>query len=58
MLVIQFTGLSGAGKTTLAENAAKQLRTLNHKVEIIDGDIYRKCFVRTWGFQKKTGMKV
>lgn len=53
MIVIQFTGLSGAGKTTLAENAAKQLQTLNHKVEIIDGDIYRQMLCQDLGFSKE-----
>ena len=40
--IIWFTGLSGAGKTTLAKNLNKKLTKLNFKVQNIDGDIFRK----------------
>ena len=42
MLVIQMTGLSGAGKTTLANLTAHQLTDLGYAVEILDGDQYRQ----------------
>ncbi|MDB9739255.1 adenylyl-sulfate kinase, partial [Candidatus Pelagibacter sp.] len=40
--VIWFTGLSGAGKTTLAKILYDKLIKNNFKVKIIDGDIFRK----------------
>lgn len=50
--VIWFTGLSGAGKSTLAEALGGYMRSLGHKVELLDGDIVRKVFPQT-GFSKK-----
>jgi len=40
-MVIWFTGLSGAGKTTLAQGLARALRSQGLKVELLDGDIAR-----------------
>jgi len=40
--IIWFTGLSGAGKTTLAKILNNKLVKINFKVKIIDGDIFRK----------------
>lgn len=53
MLLIQFTGLSGSGKTTLAENVRHLLIENNYKVEIIDGDVYRKTICKDLGFSKE-----
>ena len=36
-----FTGLSGAGKTTIAEIVERELRARHGKVEVLDGDIVR-----------------
>ena len=36
-----FTGLSGAGKTTVAEIVEKELRNRELQVEVLDGDIVR-----------------
>jgi adenylylsulfate kinase len=36
-----FTGLSGAGKTTISEIVEKELRARFGKVEVLDGDIVR-----------------
>jgi adenylylsulfate kinase len=36
-----FTGLSGAGKTTIAEIVEKELRNRELQVEVLDGDIVR-----------------
>src|ERR671917_263779 len=36
-----FTGLSGAGKTTIAEIVERDLRTRFGRVEVLDGDIVR-----------------
>ncbi|MRX41462.1 adenylyl-sulfate kinase [Flavobacterium sp. LC2016-23] len=53
MLLIQFTGLSGSGKTTLAKNVEHLLLEKGHKVEIVDGDIYRKTLCKDLGFSKE-----
>jgi len=53
MLLIQFTGLSGAGKTSIAHYLKQLLETQNLKVEIIDGDDYRKTLSKDLGFSKK-----
>ncbi len=36
-----FTGLSGAGKTTIADIVERELRARHGKVEVLDGDIVR-----------------
>ena len=41
-IFIQMTGLSGAGKSTIAQETALLLRKRGRKVEIIDGDYYRQ----------------
>lgn len=53
MILIQFTGLSGSGKTTLAENVRDLLIEKSYKVEIIDGDVYRKTICKDLGFSKE-----
>ncbi len=52
MLLIQLTGLSGAGKSTLASAVQSRLQTLGHRVELIDGDVYRQHLCRDLGFSK------
>ncbi len=39
--VLWFTGLSGAGKTTIAEIVERDLRARFGKIEVLDGDIVR-----------------
>ncbi len=56
-MIIQFCGLSGAGKTTLALGAKKKLKALNIPVEIIDGDVYRTFICRDLGFSKQDRME-
>ena len=50
MLLIQLFGLSGVGKTTLAQAVKDELLSKNYKVEIIDGDEYRKIICKDLSF--------
>ncbi|MES2112199.1 MAG: adenylyl-sulfate kinase [Bacteroidota bacterium] len=53
MLIIQLTGLSGAGKTTISNYVKQKLAEQAIKVEIIDGDIYRKTLCADLGFSRE-----
>lgn len=53
MILVQLTGLSGAGKTTLANNVKRRLEKRGLRVEIIDGDDYRKTICKDLGFSKQ-----
>jgi adenylyl-sulfate kinase len=48
-----FTGLSGAGKTTLTEALVPQLRERGVKVEVLDGDEVRTNLSKGLGFSKE-----
>lgn len=48
-----FTGLSGAGKTTLARLVEKELLARSCKVEVLDGDIVRTNLSKGLGFSKE-----
>ena len=50
---IWFTGLSGAGKTTLAAALAAELANRGLKVEILDGDEVRTNLSKGLGFSKE-----
>ncbi|MGC8826593.1 MAG: adenylyl-sulfate kinase [Anaerolineae bacterium] len=50
---IWFTGLSGAGKTTLAREVEKHLRARGMKVEVLDGDVVRQNLSKGLGFSKE-----
>lgn len=52
MLLIQLTGLSGAGKTTLAGMVKLRLMEECIPVAIIDGDEYRKTLCADLGFSR------
>ena len=41
-IVVWFTGLSGAGKTTLASDLSKIIKKKKYKVLRVDGDLFRK----------------
>ncbi len=49
---IWFTGLSGAGKTTISTEVAKILRKRGLKVEVLDGDIVRQNLTKDLGFSR------
>jgi len=48
-----FTGLSGSGKSTVAEIIERRLRDAGAKVEILDGDIVRQNLSHGLGFSKE-----
>jgi adenylylsulfate kinase len=48
-----FTGLSGAGKTTITNALVKELRKRGTKIEILDGDIVRENLSKGLGFSKE-----
>jgi len=51
--VIWLTGLSGAGKTTLASLLKNELTAAGHRVETLDGDEVRENLSRGLGFSKE-----
>jgi len=48
--VIWFTGLSGAGKSSLANQLSQALVKEGHKVSILDGDVLRQKLSHDLGF--------
>jgi adenylylsulfate kinase len=48
-----FTGLSGAGKTTISEIVEKDLRRRFGRVEVLDGDIVRTNLSKGLGFSRE-----
>lgn len=50
---IWFTGLSGAGKSTIANALAGQLAARGQRVEILDGDAVRTHLSKGLGFSKE-----
>jgi|SRR5579863_1873229 len=48
--VIWFTGISGAGKTTLSQWVAAELARKGHRTEILDGDLIRSTLSKGLGF--------
>jgi len=53
-LVVWFTGLSGAGKTTLARALQQSLLERELRVHVLDGDDVRKSFSSRLGFDLKS----
>src|SRR5689334_20523511 len=48
-----FTGLSGAGKSTISERVYAKLREAGAKVELLDGDVVRTHLSKGLGFSKE-----
>jgi adenylyl-sulfate kinase len=48
-----FTGLSGAGKTTISTIVEEQLRDRGSRVEVLDGDVVRENLSKGLGFSKE-----
>jgi len=47
------TGLSGAGKTTIAKIVEAELKSRGLKIERLDGDVVRQSLTRDLGFSKE-----
>ncbi len=52
-VTIWFTGLSGAGKTTISRAVGKELKSSGYKVELLDGDVVRQNLTKGLGFSKE-----
>jgi len=52
-VTLWFTGLSGAGKTTISQAVAAELQKRNRNVEVLDGDIVRQNLSKGLGFSKE-----
>jgi adenylylsulfate kinase len=48
-----FTGLSGAGKSTVSERIFERLKSAGAKVELLDGDVVRTHLSKGLGFSKE-----
>ena len=55
--VLWMTGLSGAGKTTIALILEQELRERRIKVERLDGDVVRESLTRDLGFSAEDRQK-
>ncbi|WP_044500498.1 adenylyl-sulfate kinase [Nostoc sp. PCC 7107] len=51
-VTVWFTGLSGAGKTTISSQVELELRSQGYKVELLDGDLVRQHLSKGLGFSK------
>ncbi|MDT8307308.1 MAG: adenylyl-sulfate kinase [Anaerolineae bacterium] len=51
--VVWMTGLSGAGKTTIAHVLVDELKQRGLRVERLDGDVVRQSLTRDLGFSKE-----
>jgi len=52
-MLLWFTGLSGAGKTTIALAVTEKLKAANYKVELLDGDVVRTHLSKGLSFSKE-----
>ncbi|WP_258551508.1 adenylyl-sulfate kinase [Nostoc sp. ATCC 53789] len=51
--ILWLTGLSGAGKTTIAHGIAQELLMRNYLIEVLDGDVVRTHLCAGLGFSKQ-----
>ncbi|NJR67745.1 MAG: adenylyl-sulfate kinase [Synechococcales cyanobacterium CRU_2_2] len=51
-LAVWFTGLSGAGKSTICDGVEQELRNQGYRVEVLDGDVVREGLTKDLGFSK------
>ena len=51
-VTLWFTGLSGAGKTTITQDLEKKLREGGYGIEVLDGDVVRTNLTKGLGFGK------
>jgi adenylylsulfate kinase len=51
--VLWFTGLSGAGKTTIADVVEARLKGRGSKIEVLDGDVVRTNLSKGLGFSRE-----
>jgi adenylylsulfate kinase len=51
-VTVWFTGLSGAGKTTICQAVEQALRSQGHLLEVLDGDLVRENLTKGLGFSK------
>lgn len=52
-VTVWFTGLSGAGKTTICKFVEKELRIEGYRVEVLDRDAVRQNLCKGLGFSKE-----
>jgi len=52
-VTLWFTGLSGAGKTTIRTAVEEKLRSQGYAIEVLDGDIVRENLTKGLGFSKE-----
>jgi adenylylsulfate kinase len=52
-VTVWFTGLSGAGKTTITQAVEETLRSQGYQLEVLDGDIVRTNLTKGLGFSKE-----
>lgn len=51
-MTLWFTGLSGAGKSTISQAVEKELVAQGYRVEVLDGDVVRENLTKGLGFSK------
>lgn len=56
-VTVWFTGLYGAGKTTVSSRVHQLLKAEGVAVEILDGDVLRQCLCKELGFSKEDRVK-
>ena len=52
-MTVWFTGLSGAGKTTICRAVEAKLQERGCKLEVLDGDVVRENLTKGLGFSKE-----